>query len=244
MTPLAKPWTRLDRVLFLAYAVWIAIGLALAVLQLDAGSVAVWPLPPFLAAFVVGCFRYGDPILIALAALNTHRVLLRLWGRRAAWRWLLAAVVVGGAVEWIGTRTGYPFGAYAYTDHFGPRLGLLPLAIPLAWYVLVGNALLVWRGFFPGWRRPVEAMGAATLVTALDGLMEPFATRIKGYWTWSTHGGAVPPQNYAAWWGVAFLLVLCFAAPPGLAPRRDGRPAMILGTMALLFLASRWVAGI
>jgi len=242
MTPLAKPWTRLDRVLFVAYSVWIAIGLALVPLRLDAGSVAAWHLPPFLDGFVGGCFRQGDPILIALAALNTHRVLLRLWGRRAAWRWFFAAVVVGGGVELLGTRTGYPFGAYAYTDHFGPRLGALPLAIPLAWYVLVGNAVVVWRGLFPGWRRLIEAAGVATLVTGLDGLMEPFATRIKGYWTWAD--GAVPPQNYLAWWAVAFLLVLAFAAPPGLAPRRDVRPAVILGTMALLFVAARWAAGI
>src|SRR5512144_781236 len=46
---------------------------------------------------------------------------------------LVATVtVVGWAAEAIGSKTGYPFGAYHYTERLQPQLLGVPLLIPLA----------------------------------------------------------------------------------------------------------------
>ncbi|GAA3826229.1 hypothetical protein GCM10022226_53720 [Sphaerisporangium flaviroseum] len=44
-----------------------------------------------------------------------------------------ATAAVGYAAEWIGIRTGVPFGEYRYTDVLWPRLGGVPLIVALAW---------------------------------------------------------------------------------------------------------------
>src|SRR5690606_13300745 len=46
-----------------------------------------------------------------------------------------AMVVMLGAwlVEYVGSTTGLPFGAYQYTDTLQPQIGGVPLLIPLAW---------------------------------------------------------------------------------------------------------------
>ena len=46
---------------------------------------------------------------------------------------------------------------------------------------------------------------AASLMTAMDVLIEPVAVR-AGWWTWSA--GDIPTSNYVTWWIVAFALGL------------------------------------
>ncbi len=237
-----KPWHSSDRALFGLYGLWIAIGLVVGPLHIDDQVVASWPFPPFLIGFIDLCLRFGDPILIALAAINTHSVLVRFWGRSAARRWLGSVIAITAVIETVGTVTGYPFGHYAYTENFGPRLWVLPVAIPLAWYVLIGNALVLWRSLLPGFIVPLEAAAVATLVTGIDWVMEPFATKLKVYWLWSDP--AIPPRNYLSWWVISFLLVIFFAKSPGHQNRFDPRPPVILGTMLALFAITRWTYGV
>jgi uncharacterized membrane protein len=62
-------------------------------------------------------------------------VLLSARSRRGAA--VLLCVALGGfAIEVVAARTGYPFGAYAYTDALRPRLFGVPLVMGLAWMVL------------------------------------------------------------------------------------------------------------
>ena len=243
-----KSWHFSDRVLLTAYAVWIAIGILVTLLHLTGQGIAAWSLGPFhlpgfLPKFVDACLAWGDPILILLAAGNTHLIVSRIWGPRPARKWFVALFLISGLIELIGTKTGFPFGPYAYTENFGPRISLLPVAIPLAWYVLLSNGLILWRAFLPGFILPIEAAATATLVTGIDWVMEPFAAKIKVYWIWNTAGGLAPQKNYIAWWIVAFLLVLLFAKSPGHQERFEPRPLFLLGTMLLLFVVTRRVYG-
>ena len=59
-------------------------------------------------------------VLLGCAASVTHAVVTR--GRRAGLA--LVAITAGGglAIEILGVHTGFPFGAYAYSDALGPRL--------------------------------------------------------------------------------------------------------------------------
>lgn len=239
-----RNWHLGDRLLFGAFCAWMAIGLTCAALRLTEDSLALGNLPGFLRGFVAFCLGAGDPVLIVLAALNTHWLLCRVWGVRAARRWAWGVILCGAVVETAGTFTGQPFGPYQYTANFGPQIWRLPpLTIPLAWHVLLGNALILWRSVLPGFIPAIEAAAAAALVTGIDWVMEPFATKVKYYWIWSTPGGAVPAQNYAAWFGVSFVLILLFAKTPAHQNGFEPRPAVILGSMIALFVLGRSLYG-
>jgi putative membrane protein len=156
-----------------------------------------------------------------------------------------AAVILlsSAALETFGTLTGIPFGSYHYTDAFGPRMaGILPLAIPLAWFAVVAGANLSLSQY---WRKSSRApVAIATGVVALlfDFLMEPFAYAIRGYWSWADN--IVPPQNYFSWF--VFSALLAWITPVYASPARkaDPRPAITLGIMTGLFIAARIAHGI
>ncbi|KAA9374610.1 carotenoid biosynthesis protein [Microbispora cellulosiformans] len=71
-----------------------------------------------------------------------------------------AAVAAGYAAEWIGTRTGLPFGDYHYTDVLWPRPGGVPLIVALAWGGMGLAAHAVATRAVPG--RAVPAHAVAT----------------------------------------------------------------------------------
>ena len=70
--------------------------------------------------FVHGSLRYGGKGIVAFA---------------------IICLVVSNAIENIGVATGFPFGAYHYTDVLGPKLGYVPLMIGPA-YLGVGLSLI------------------------------------------------------------------------------------------------------
>ena len=231
-------WTRLERVTFGAFLFWCACGLVFTLGRIGPETVAGWTRPGALRDFVEFCLAIGDPALIVLAFANTHLLATRHWGSPAARRWAFIVLVGSLALETCGALTGFPFGRYVYTDRFGPVLGVVPLTIPLAWHVVLTNALFLVRAVVPHAPRWAEAAAVGLLATLYDAVLEPFAVRVKGYWLWQ--GGAVPVQNYAAWFAVSALLTLAFAPATTRRATRDMRPAVVLGATVLLFLAGTW----
>ncbi|WP_405085799.1 carotenoid biosynthesis protein [Microbispora sp. NBC_01389] len=71
-----------------------------------------------------------------------------------------AAVAAGYAAEWIGTRTGLPFGDYHYTDVLWPRPGGVPLIVALAWGGMGLAAHAVAARAVPGRAVPARAVPA------------------------------------------------------------------------------------
>jgi putative membrane protein len=97
-------------------------------------------------------------------------------------------------VEILGSRTGFPFGAYDY-DPPGPTVLGVPLLVPLGWWWMSAAALALSGG------RPWLA---GALLVALDLGLEPLMTR-TGFWTWAPGGGAyygVPWVNFLGWYVV------------------------------------------
>jgi len=134
-----------------------------------------------------------------------------------AWAWervgpraLLLAGLTSGAgllVEYVGSRTGIPFGAYAY-DPPGPTVLGVPLLVPLGWWWMTAAALAASGG------RPLLT---GALLVALDLGLEPLMTS-RGFWTWHAPGSAyygVPLLNFLGWFVVGSLLawVLARLAP-------------------------------
>lgn len=118
----------------------------------------------------------------------------------------LPLLILAWAYEWLGVHTGSIFGSYAY----GPTLGLaidgVPLLIGLNWWLLVvASCSLASRFVHKAW---AVALVAASLMVALDVLLEPVAMKLN-FWQWPS--GHVPLQNYAGWWAGAFVLCLAYS---------------------------------
>ena len=112
---------------------------------------------------------------------------------------LAAAAAVGMLAEHTGTRTGRPFGRYAYSARLGWRPGGVPLLAAAAWAMMARPAWVV-AGRLS--RDPAHRVAlAAGALTAWDVFLDPRMVR-EGYWTW-TGGGAyedVPLSNFVGWW--------------------------------------------
>ncbi len=234
-----RRWSGIEAALFGAFLFWAAAGL----ISVAGGAQLARIHPPAaLAGFIAACVRYGDPVLILLAFANLHLAAARAWGAPAARRWTLTVIVASLAIETLGVETGFPFGRYHYTDRFGPLLGVVPLVIPLAWQVVLTSALLLVRRcqWQPGRLNEAAQVGLAAML--YDLVLEPFATRVKGYWLWEN--GAVPWQNDASWFFIGAALAWLFAPRPRnfRAPAPDPRPWVVPAVTLLIFLAGRWAA--
>jgi uncharacterized membrane protein len=231
-----RRWTRLEKALLAAFLFWSACGLIFTLGKISPAGIVTWPVPGLLREFVALCVQIGDPVLILLAFANTHLHAARQWSPAVARRWGLLVLVAALLVETVGVRTGFPFGAYTYTDRFGPMLGVVPFAIPLAWHVVVTNALFLARRYAPRASPVVQALITGAICTAYDAVLEPFATAAKHYWNWT--GGRVPVQNYVAWFVISALLAGFLAPRPAkINVPVDPRPAMLLAVMLLIFIA-------
>lgn len=150
---------------------------------------------------------------------------LGMYGMRGGLAVALAGVLAW-AVEHIGETTGWPFGRYQYTEMLQPQiLGIVPVPITLAW-LMAGFGSWQLARLALGDRGGRFGLAALTgiLIVVLDLQIETVATFINSYWTWIDTGPyyQVPPQNFAGWWGVGFLMALIVALllPPdaGTAP--------------------------
>jgi putative membrane protein len=120
-----------------------------------------------------------------------------LFDRRAA-LWLGLLVAYGYAIEYVGLRTGWPYGEFAYTVELGPMVAGVPVGLPVFFVPLVVNAyllaLLLTRG-----RRGTLPLALA-LVLAIDLMLDPAAVAI-GFWAYPAAGVyyGVPVSNYLGW---------------------------------------------
>lgn len=160
----------------------------------------------------------GGALLILLGALAGLWLTVNFgrWGARAA-LWVL---FLSWLIEHVGATTGFPFGAYSYTDVLQPQIfGVVPLAIPFAWLLIVtaamGTAELLLerdgRAANADLRvSPGKVFTAAAFALLLDVTIEPFAVHVNNYWVWSDSAGAayygIPASNFVAWWVTSLLL--------------------------------------
>ncbi len=179
-------------------------------------------------------WRWAQGLFLALATATTLVALAR---RLPAQNVAVAAVLVAfiaGVVQAVGTTTGIPFGAFAYTNNFGPLLfDTLPLCVPLLWIVAIINSRGVARLILRPWRKTksygFRVIGLTCLLTVLlDFGLEPFAARVNRFWIWQT------PKTVLAWhsapwvnffgWVVTTLLILAFATPWFINKKSVGQP--------------------
>jgi len=186
-----------------------------------------------------------------------------LLGARAAGQFIAIALPLGWFAEEMGARYGWFFGSYRYTEVLGPRLGTVPVIIPLMWFALCYVAyilanLMVWQtpvdSLPQRWSRwtwgqtVVMAFLAAALVTAYDLGADPYMVfTLKAWIMAKTDGGwfGETLQGFVGWMLVAFAIVLLFRLsvrrhPPAPAlPVKGRHTAVPLGIYAgsMLFQA-------
>ncbi len=159
---------------------------------------AVWaltmiPTPLFPAAFAP--LAYASTTALAFAVLVYA---LRRYGLRA-WALFGTAFAFGVAVEVVGERTGFPFGAYTYLAP-GPAVFGVPLLVPLGWFAFTLIALAVAPRGRARWIAPLA-------LVAWDLGLDPLMVR-EGFWAFDQ--GAyfgVPWTNFAGWYLAGWLLV-------------------------------------
>ena len=194
----------------------------------------------------------SDAVWIYLAAIVIYLHTAASEGLPTARLWAIILLAGSGCCEWMGAKTGYPFGPYLYTDHFGWRIaGVLPAAIPLAWMVVIlcGRSLIL--RLRPASTRWELAFGIAVVATLTDVNLEAVAWKVRGYWNWypdlTGPLPAWPPvQNYLSWFGLSFLLAYALPRNDALRLRKPSpnRPILVLALMnALFFLVYtvRWL---
>lgn len=161
---------------------------------------------------------------LAMAACGTW---LLGWRRTAIF--FVVSTLSSVSIELLGTGTGWPFGAYEYTEGLGFKvLGRVPYTIPLSWFTMglasyllaiviarrLGNRAREWHSV---------ALGV-WLLTVWDLVLDPAMAHESlpmKFWTWHQTGPyfGMPVQNFIGWAGTGLLFMalsrwLWRAVPP------------------------------
>ncbi len=123
------------------------------------------------------------------------------------------SLIFGWSIEFLGSRTGLPFGKYHYTDVLKPQLARVPLLIPLAWFMMLP----------PSWATSLvlhQALGlepsvlsfavfSALCFTAWDLYLDTQMVKWN-FWKWDKKGAyfGIPLSNYAGWLVAGFVVSL------------------------------------
>ena len=145
---------------------------------------------PYFLLFGVAVMRL--PLVAGLAPVATRRTAAG----------LAALCGFTYAVELVGVRTGYPYGAFEYGVDLGPMVGGIPAALPLFFLPLVVNAYLLSLLLFgDATRRAVVRVPVVVAaVVGMDLVLDPAAVAV-GFWAYDAGGAyyGVPWLNYAGW---------------------------------------------
>ncbi len=137
--------------------------------------------------------------------------------------------LAGYLVEVLGVHTGQVFGSYSYGRALGFQLFDTPLLIGLNWLMLTYCVFAIMEDTKLFW--PLRALTASALMVIYDVVMEPVAIKLD-MWSWG--GGAIPLQNYQAW----FIISLVFLSALHLAKVKTGNKVApwLFGTQFVFFL--------
>lgn len=175
-------------------------------------------------------------VVVTGSFVTTTANTLRRWGpRRSA---IAAAVIAVGttAVERVGTRTGFPFGRYGYTDVLRPQVADVPAIVPLAWFAMAvparesAHAALRARSTVTS-----RLLLGSFALTAWDLFLDPQMVG-EGYWRWVRRGAyrGIPVTNFVGWFvtGIGVMAVLEATLPPS--PNGAQASGALLGEYAYM----------
>jgi uncharacterized membrane protein len=168
------------------------------------------------AVFQFGMQRTGSLYIVLGAATMLTFGLTVLGPRRTLLFFVLATVLPLGA-ELLGTGTGWPFGAYSYTDGLGLKIaGRVPFTVPLSWFYMGFTSYLLATCVVARLiRRPRPwhaVLLGAWLLTAWDLVLDPAmaspALAVR-FWIWHQSGPyfGMPLTNLAGWSATGLIFI-------------------------------------
>ena len=216
---------RLIKPLFLLHLFAMAFGLAGILIALP--HMGLWDKNPALVQVYQFGMSHGGAthILFGAATMLAFGVYAIGW-RRTLVFFAIGTVLPLGA-ELLGTKTGWPFGGYAYTDFLGFKLGhRVPYSVPLSWFYM-GFASYLLASVIIGARRVRFAalwsvLLGAWLLTAWDLVLDPAMaspamvnTLHLQFWTWHEHGSyfGMPLRNLVGWFGTGLAFITLSRIP-------------------------------
>ncbi|GDX22075.1 membrane protein [Actinomycetes bacterium] len=175
----------------------------------------------------------------AAGAMSLHGLYAH--GLNYALRYISITFVFALIVEQIGSRTGWPFGTYAYDNSLGYQIYGVPLVVPFAWMMLAHPLLIAARRTSPHW---VFLYGGAGLM-AWDLFLDPQMVSADR-WKWEITGRTVPFQpevpllNTFGWLltGMGLMALLHLVLPR---ERRKNGAGLLVPN---IFLGWTWFAGV
>jgi putative membrane protein len=138
-------------------------------------------------------------------------ILWQAWGIAKTLGVGLTVLVLGWAVEALGSHTGFPFAVYSYTDALQPQIFNVPLHIPMGWLMMLppcwAVAQIIANRIKPGWQFPVFICLSALAMTSWDLMLDPMMVA-WGIWDWDDPGiyFGIPWGNFLGWLLVAGLI--------------------------------------
>ena len=158
-------------------------------------------------------------------------------GKRIFWSLLLVLIITLG-VEYLGSKTGFPFGKYHYTPALQPQVAGVPIIIPLAWFMMLFPAWAIAETILSALRKRLSssywivfAFFSGLVFTSWDLYLDPQMVG-RDLWQWDQPGGyfGIPWLNFLGWWLTATIITLVIR--PENLPRR---PLMIIYTLTWAF---------
>ncbi len=171
-------------------------------------------------------------LLLLFSLIHAARTL----GYRSTLTFFLLSTTFSWLFEQAGVATGLIYGAYTYSNMLGPRLGHVPILIPISWFTMMYPSFIIanlisYGRFAP--RFPTQLPSrlwlsflAAITMTAWDLTIDPIMTEL-GMWTWHEEGAyfGVPIHNFLGWLATTFTIYLVFLAKQ---KRVEKRPSALL----------------
>ncbi len=144
-------------------------------------------------------------------------------------------------VEIIGSKSGWPFGTYSYSQTLGAQIAGVPAVVPFAWIMMAHPILIASRKVSKSWGFLYGGIG----LMAWDLFLDPQMVN-AGRWTWVVKGSHIPfqpeiPLSNAVGWlltGIGLIALLNWALPNE--RRKEGANSAIPN----LFLGWTWFAGV
>lgn len=196
-------------------ATWVMALLAMPIVQWAVGH------PGLITGVILGVLLQASLAVLFLAqAASYRRTVLT----------VLVVVTVAWASEALGSKTGFPFGAYDYTPTLQPQLLGVPLLIPLAWLMMLPPAWALAQRITGRTSGLAFVIVSALAFTAWDLFLDPQMVH-WGLWVWE-EGGAyfgIPLVNFAGWLLVA-ALITALARPAAL----PHKPLIVIYTLTWL----------
>lgn len=145
-----------------------------------------------------------------------------LLGTKNAFLFLSLSLVVGFVAEFIGTRTGWIFGGYYFTDVLNPQFLGIPIVIPIMWFNMIYICYVIANLII--WRTPIDhsvsksnhflmAFLVAMLVTAYDLAADPYMVYVVKAWIMTEKDGwwfGQTLHGFIGWISVSFLITILF----------------------------------